>query len=137
MWRIVQPFNQRGNMALCLRDRAARIHHEVSACALLRIGHLQAKNMRKFFRCHIRARQDAGTLNFSRGRHNHDAIHQLIPAFQPADAGSGYASARRKNSTAAGERSSPVLKGRVLTQHTGLPPRPGVAAQPGRRRKPR
>ncbi len=52
--------------------------------------------------------------------------HQLIPTYQPA-AGTGYVSARRKNSTTAGSRSSPVTQGRVLTQHTGLPPRPGVA----------
>ncbi|MEO5735269.1 MAG: YgiQ family radical SAM protein [Rubrivivax sp.] len=41
--------------------------------------------------------------------------HHLIPNFQPA-AGTGYVSPRRKNST-------PVGKGRLLTQHTGLPPR--------------
>ncbi len=55
--------------------------------------------------------------------------HQLIPTFQPA-AGMGYTSARRKNSTAAGERSSPVTQGRLLTQHTGLPPRDMGAAPP-------
>jgi radical SAM superfamily enzyme YgiQ (UPF0313 family) len=43
--------------------------------------------------------------------------HQLIPSFQPATDGS-YQSARRKNSTPG----APV-KGRLLTQHTGLPPR--------------
>ena len=41
----------------------------------------------------------------------------LIPTFQPATDGA-YASPRRKNSTPAGP-----AKGRVLTQHTGLPPR--------------
>jgi uncharacterized radical SAM protein YgiQ len=41
----------------------------------------------------------------------------LIPSYQPATDGS-YASARRKNST--------PPKGRLLTQHTGLPPRPGI-----------
>ena len=45
----------------------------------------------------------------------------LIPTWQPLE-GSGYRSARRKNSTA-----TPPA-GRVLTQHTGLPPRAGVAA---------
>ena len=40
--------------------------------------------------------------------------HHLIPTFQPLTDGS-YSSARRKNST--------PLKGKVLTQHTGLPPR--------------
>ena len=52
--------------------------------------------------------------------------HQLIPTYQPAG-GDGYVSARRKNSTAPGARNSlvtdSVRKGRVLTQHTGLPPR--------------
>jgi uncharacterized radical SAM protein YgiQ len=48
--------------------------------------------------------------------------HQLIPTYQPAG-DDGYTSARRKNSTAAGEKVSTVTKGRVLTQHTGLPPR--------------
>ena len=43
--------------------------------------------------------------------------HHLIPTFQPATDGS-YQSARRKNSTP----SAPV-RGRLLTQHTGLPPR--------------
>ncbi len=61
--------------------------------------------------------------------------HQLIPTYQPA-AGTSYVSARRKNSTVAGARSSPVTQGRVLTQHTGLPPRPGtVAAPPARKRR--
>ncbi len=40
--------------------------------------------------------------------------HHLIPTFQPMTDGS-YTSARRKNST--------PLKGKILTQHTGLPPR--------------
>ena len=43
--------------------------------------------------------------------------HQLIPTYQPATDGT-YQSARRKNSTPG----APV-KGRLLTQHTGLPPR--------------
>jgi hypothetical protein len=54
--------------------------------------------------------------------------HHLIPSFQPAP-GTGYVSARRKNSTPAGGRSSPVTQGRVLTQHTGLPPRVTGAAR--------
>ncbi len=58
--------------------------------------------------------------------------HQLIPTYQPA-AGTGYVSARRKNSTAAGTRTSVVTQGRVLTQHTGLPPRATGAP----RKKPR
>ena len=48
--------------------------------------------------------------------------HHLIPTFQPATDGA-YVSARRKNSTAAGAKVSSVTKGRLLTQHTGLPPR--------------
>ncbi|MFT3664653.1 YgiQ family radical SAM protein [Piscinibacter sp.] len=46
----------------------------------------------------------------------------LVPAFQPGG-DAGYQSARRKNSTPSGSRTSPVTRGRVLTQHTGLPPR--------------
>jgi hypothetical protein len=63
--------------------------------------------------------------------------HHLIPSWQPL-AEDGYKSARRKNSTGAGEKSSVSLstakgaglgsntqpkKGQLLTQHTGLPPR--------------
>jgi uncharacterized radical SAM protein YgiQ len=48
--------------------------------------------------------------------------HQLIPTYQPA-AGGEYTTARRKNSTPAGAKTSSVTKGRLLTQHTGLPPR--------------
>ena len=49
----------------------------------------------------------------------------LIPTFQPQTDGN-YTSARRKNSTVApktGSARAGVVKGRVLTQHTGLPPR--------------
>ncbi len=60
--------------------------------------------------------------------------HQLIPTYQPAG-DAGYESARRKNSTAAGTRTSPVTQGRVLTQHTGLPPRPGTATVAPRKRR--
>ncbi|MBA4176205.1 MAG: YgiQ family radical SAM protein [Leptothrix sp. (in: Bacteria)] len=68
--------------------------------------------------------------------------HQLIPTYQPAG-GEGYVSARRKNSTPAGPRAALVTKGRLLTQHTGLPPRetgatPGPPApRAATRRKPR
>jgi hypothetical protein len=64
--------------------------------------------------------------------------HHLIPSWQPL-AEEGYKSARRKNSTGAGAKSSVALstqakrsaqgpnkqptKGQLLTQHTGLPPR--------------
>ncbi|HEX5372674.1 MAG TPA: YgiQ family radical SAM protein [Aquabacterium sp.] len=59
--------------------------------------------------------------------------HHLIPTYQPSTDG-GYQSARRKNSTAAGTKTSVVTQGRaksggqppagrILTQHTGLPPR--------------
>jgi uncharacterized radical SAM protein YgiQ len=53
--------------------------------------------------------------------------HHLIPTFQPIADG-GYQSARRKNSTTTA--SSPVTKGRLLTQHTGLPPRDNGSAKP-------
>ena len=46
----------------------------------------------------------------------------LIPTFQPLNDGS-YSSARRKNSTVAAVKPAPVAKGRLLTQHLGLPPR--------------
>jgi uncharacterized radical SAM protein YgiQ len=58
--------------------------------------------------------------------------HHLIPTFQPMVDG-GYQSARKKNSTAA------PVKGRVLTQHTGLPPRVTGTSKPAFKaaRKPR
>jgi hypothetical protein len=71
--------------------------------------------------------------------------HQLIPAYQPITDGS-YQSARRKNSTptpgkpsVAAAVKAPVKPGRMLTQHTGLPPRvTGSAKPPGQpSRKPR
>jgi uncharacterized radical SAM protein YgiQ len=54
--------------------------------------------------------------------------HHLIPTFQPLGDG-GYSSARKKNSTAAvvktgvSKTAAQPVKGRMLTQHTGLPPR--------------
>jgi hypothetical protein len=79
--------------------------------------------------------------------------HHLIPSYQPKTDGS-YQSSRRKNSTAVTSTtpairgrvvakvvnnprdftipekpqrsSSRVVKGQILTQHTGLPPRPGI-----------
>ena len=54
----------------------------------------------------------------------------LIPTYQPTTDGS-YTSARRKNSTPA-----QPAKGRLLTQHTGLPPRPGVKATSSTKGKP-
>ena len=60
--------------------------------------------------------------------------HQLIPAYQPITDGS-YQSARRKNSTptavkgATGASRVKPAPGRILTQHTGLPPRPGVTGK--------
>ncbi len=65
--------------------------------------------------------------------------HHLIPTFQPVTDGA-YQSARRKNSTQATPARAPAAatapaKGRVLTQHTGLPPRAGTGA--ARRSKPR
>jgi uncharacterized radical SAM protein YgiQ len=51
----------------------------------------------------------------------------LIPSWQPATDGS-YQSARRKNSTAAVAPRNAPPPGRLLTQHTGLPPRETGAA---------
>ena len=48
--------------------------------------------------------------------------HHLIPSFQPITDGS-YQSARRKNSTPVVGKAAAPAKGRMLTQHTGLPPR--------------
>jgi uncharacterized radical SAM protein YgiQ len=67
--------------------------------------------------------------------------HHLIPTWQPLSDG-GYTSARRKNSTAApvAAKAAPVRlapvkpsKGRILTQHTGLPPRDNGAAPASRK----
>jgi uncharacterized radical SAM protein YgiQ len=58
---------------------------------------------------------------------------QLIPHYQPVTDGS-YQSARRKNSTpmpATAPGNPP--RGRMLTQHTGLPPRATGAAKPPRK----
>nr|MDP2190165.1 YgiQ family radical SAM protein [Rhodoferax sp.] len=59
--------------------------------------------------------------------------HHLIPTFQPLTDGN-YTSARRKNSTTVAARpasGSPVQEGRLLTQHTGLPPRDTGAGRVG------
>ncbi|MEY4906469.1 MAG: hypothetical protein RL260_187 [Pseudomonadota bacterium] len=67
--------------------------------------------------------------------------HHLIPTYQPTTDGS-YQSARRKNSTPVGIKTSvakPAGKakivvpgaGRILTQHTGLPPRVTGSAKVG------
>lgn len=59
----------------------------------------------------------------------------LIPTFQPLTDG-GYTSARRKNSTTATIKASSVVKGRLLTRHTGLPPLAQDAdGEPSARRK--
>ncbi len=59
--------------------------------------------------------------------------HHLIPSYQPVTNGT-YESARRKNSTPAPAGTAPK-RGRLLTQHTGLPPRAaGVGAAPRRRK---
>ncbi len=51
--------------------------------------------------------------------------HHLIPTFQPVTDGS-YVTARRKNSTPNGQ----PQRGKLLTQHTGLPPRVTGAGKP-------
>ncbi|MDM0013588.1 YgiQ family radical SAM protein [Variovorax sp. J22P168] len=58
--------------------------------------------------------------------------HHLIPTWQPLTDGS-YQSARRKNSTTVAPKaaaSAAPVKGRILTQHTGLPPRDTGAGRP-------
>jgi hypothetical protein len=57
--------------------------------------------------------------------------HHLIPTFQPLTDGT-YQSARRKNSTSI-SKTAPVaspVQGRILTQHTGLPPRDNGSGKP-------
>jgi hypothetical protein len=55
--------------------------------------------------------------------------HHLIPTFQPLNStgSTNYTSARKKNSTSASGTSAALnvkaKPGRILTQHTGLPPR--------------
>jgi len=53
----------------------------------------------------------------------------LIPTYQPLGDGA-YQSPRRKNSTVAEPKAAPA-KGRLLTQHTGLPPRATGGTRPG------
>ena len=65
--------------------------------------------------------------------------HHLIPTYQPMVDGS-YASARRKNSTSVALKPVTPVAGRILTQHTGLPPRDNGSRKAGGRpalRKPR
>lgn len=62
-----------------------------------------------------------------------DGKHQLIPKTQPTDA-RDYQAPRRKNSTDAHQRRTTGAgnapgKGKVLTQHTGLPPREQTAGK--------
>ena len=74
--------------------------------------------------------------------------HHLIPTFQPLTDG-GYQTARKKNSTQAGYKLEAATveaksvqpsklgqpqKGRLLTQHTGLPPRVTGSAKPSARK---
>lgn len=54
--------------------------------------------------------------------------HHLIPTYQPMTDGS-YQSARRKNSTTVALKPVQPVKGRILTQHTGLPPRDNGAGR--------
>jgi uncharacterized radical SAM protein YgiQ len=60
--------------------------------------------------------------------------HHLVPTWQPA-ADAAYQSPRRKNSTPAADKQRPVAArpGRLLTQHTGLPPRE-TGARPARKK---
>ncbi len=62
------------------------------------------------------------------------AKHQLIPRHQPAGQ-TAYASPVRKNSTTEAGVSRKAVRGRLLTQHTGLPPRQDQE-EPGKNRRP-
>ena len=59
----------------------------------------------------------------------------LIPTYQPQTDGA-YTSARRKNSTPTKLAAAPVKVGRVLTAHTGLPPRVTGGPKPGAKKSP-
>ena len=59
----------------------------------------------------------------------------LIPTYQPQTDGA-YTSARRKNSTPTKLAAAPVKAGRVLTAHTGLPPRVTGGPKPGTKKSP-
>ncbi|MCB1836395.1 MAG: YgiQ family radical SAM protein [Alcanivoracaceae bacterium] len=64
-----------------------------------------------------------------------NAAHQLVPAQQPTSEKQDYQAPRRKNSQTAHVRRT--QKGKVLTQHTGLPPRDdGSRGASARKRKP-
>jgi len=52
-----------------------------------------------------------------------DGEHQLIPLHQPDEAAASYSSPRRKNSGKAHQNRKQRRGGKMLTQHTGLPPR--------------
>ncbi len=58
--------------------------------------------------------------------------HQLIPLHQPAT--DSYQSARRKNSTPAGSHKV-AKEQKILTQHTGLPPRGSDGSKPWDKRE--
>jgi len=58
--------------------------------------------------------------------------HHLIPTWQPLTDGA-YVSPRRKNSTPGARQPVKPARGRILTQHTGLPPRETRAAKPPRK----
>ncbi len=61
--------------------------------------------------------------------------HHLIPTFQPLVDGT-YQSARRKNSTGSAAKATATAqptKGRMLTQHTGLPPRDNGSGKQARK----
>ncbi|KAI1698992.1 radical SAM superfamily domain-containing protein [Ditylenchus destructor] len=64
-------------------------------------------------------------------RSDRNGKHHLIPTFQPTGTDAAYESARRKNSTNAGQKVAPnkPRAGQILTQHTGLPPRETGAAR--------
>ncbi|MBL0951983.1 MAG: DUF3362 domain-containing protein, partial [Pseudomonas sp.] len=60
--------------------------------------------------------------------------HHLIPTYQPKT--DEYQSARRKNSTPAGSKKvGGAAGGKILTQHTGLPPRASDGSKPWDKRE--
>jgi hypothetical protein len=60
-----------------------------------------------------------------------DGESQLVPLHQP-EAGRGYTASRRKNTEQAHQRRTGK---KILTQHTGLPPRDDGSSKPSRASK--
>ncbi|MBY0366538.1 MAG: DUF3362 domain-containing protein, partial [Burkholderiaceae bacterium] len=130
----IQPVQQRGGVAGQRRDPLKGISRDESRGEKVDIvrGERRRRLHKAFLRYH-----DANNWPLLRealkamGRADliGNGKHHLIPTYQPVTDGS-YESARRKNSTGARTPapSAAPRRGKLLTQHTGLPPRATGAA---------